>query len=92
MGVSATLASSQAQSRGDAGWTVLNKGLWGLYGAFMGTCDADHCGLQNVRDDPESSSQSQLPVLQWVYTKVIYKDSHKGYRISGKSDWTRKVS
>lgn len=54
MGVSATLESSQVQSRRDAGWTVLNKGL--MRQVFMGTCDEDHCGLQNDKDDPESSS------------------------------------
>ena len=36
----------------------------------MGACDADHCGFQNIRDDPESYSQSQLPAFQWAYTKV----------------------
>lgn len=57
-----------------------------LIKAFMGTCDADDCGLESIRYDPESSIQSQLPTLQWVYTKIIYKDSHKGYGISVKSD------
>lgn len=36
----------------------------------MGACDADHCGFQNIRDDPESYSQSQLPVSVGL---------HKGY-------------
>lgn len=54
--------------------------------AFVGPCGADDYGLQNIRDDPESADESLLLILQWVYTKIIYKDSHKGYGISVKSD------
>lgn len=47
----------------------------------MGTCDAED-GTPEYQGDGESSIQSQLPNLQWVYTKILYEDSHKGCGIS----------